>query len=1007
MFIEICAGSAVLSAAACEAGFSIFPIDCARNKFHTHAAVLTHDLASPSDAALVVELIQQTKPRAVHFGLPCGTCSRARERPVAKRLRATGAPSPRPLRDHNHLFGLPDLSPREQEQIDAANLLYRTAVSLLVVCFHLQCIVSIENPRRSWLWQILAVLVKQHSDVEFRAWYFAMVAVHFDACMHGGLHDKATTFLCVPDVFDSLSLQCDGQHQHAEWTIDFHNSAWSSEAEYPRLLCQRYVACLLQRVEARCLASARISLREESLAMQNRQHRRSKQLIPEYLVVHDLPSGCALSDNQKIVRPHIAGAQAEVDSAGADKAGGGTVKVGTLMPCEEHVKRALALEHPMDVKCAVPDQLRVALFNTLTKGASGSVQHMAKCLSEDVGRAVALTQEEKALKAGLHPSVRAVVDLKRLKLLELLLEETRFPDMKVLDALKHGVSLTGVEPESSLFAKRFAPRVMDEETLNSQALWRRKRLMGSASRQDSDGRISRLSEISREEVDLGFLQGPFTEEQVTQKLGQSDWSLNRRFLLVQGEEAKERVIDDFKESGVNQAYASSSWLELHDIDFVASFFLYAARLKAMGDDLQVGLSSGQVLRGRVHSSFKGAAAFALKCLDLSKAYKQVPLAPGSAKHAVLGVPAQCGAWEFYLSNALPFGASASVFEFNKLSRALWWILVVRYNILACSYYDDFPLLAWDSFASAVDKTSSSLLTLLGWRHALSGKKGMPFAPAAVVLGVSLDVSLLHQGCLTAKNTEHRIKRISLVSAAAGLEDKPRRSDYASLHGLLNYASGFVLGLSLKLYAKWCSGLASGQDCPQHQRARLHEGLQLTLARLKPKVMHISDSLRPCVLYTDGAFEGESATWGATLFPASGQNVALHGHVPDELKRRWLTVVGKQIIAQVEMFGVLCGLAALKAELSGQRVILFVDNEACRYAVVKRATPNPSMFALLQQVSLLEAECNMRVWVERVPSYSNPADLPSRLQTHKLPRPLRAQDRGGFDLPRPLWEPLLV
>ena len=162
-----------------------------------------------------------------------------------------------------------------------------------------------------------------------------------------------------------------------------------------------------------------------------------------------------------------------------------------------------------------------------------------------------------------------------------------------------------------------------------------------------------------------------------------------------------------------------------------------------------------------------------------------------------------------------------------------------------------------------------------------------------------------------------------------------------------------------------------------------------------------------MLYTDGAFEGESATWGATLFPASGQNVALHGHVPDKLKRRWLTVVGKQIIAQVEMFGVLCGLAALKAELSGQRVILFVDNEACRYAVVKRATPNPSMFALLQQVSLLEAECNMRVWVERVPSYSNPADLPSRLQTHKLPRPLRAQDRGGFDLPRPLWEPLLV
>ena len=140
-----------------------------------------------------------------------------------------------------------------------------------------------------------------------------------------------------------------------------------------------------------------------------------------------------------------------------------------------------------------------------------------------------------------------------------------------------------------------------------------------------------------------------------------------------------------------------------------------------------------------------------------------------------------------------------------------------------------------------------------------------------------------------------------------------------------------------------------------------------------------------MLYTDGAFEGKSAFCGIRAERCSSRTCPRRVEAP--------LVDG----AQVEMFGVLCGLAALEAELSGQRVILFVGGQ--------KGDSKP--LHVSQQVSFLEAECNMRVWVERVPSYSNPVDLPFRLQTHKLPRPLRAQDRGGFDLPRPLWEPLLV
>ena len=157
--------------------------------------------------------------------------------------------------------------------------------------------------------------------------------------------------------------------------------------------------------------------------------------------------------------------------------------------------------------------------------------------------------------------------------------------------------------------------------------------------------------------------------------------MSRRFLLRQGEEGKEQVIDDLKESCVNACHASVSKLDLHDDDFVSALFLFVAKLLQSGPVLKVRLASGQELVGHVLESVRADSALQARCLDLSKAYKQVPVAPSSRKRAVLGVRANEGAWEFYVFQSLPFGASASVFEFNKIARALWWILAVRCNIV--------------------------------------------------------------------------------------------------------------------------------------------------------------------------------------------------------------------------------------------------------------------------------------------------------------------------------------
>ena len=82
----------------------------------------------------------------MHLGIPCGTASRARERPVAPALQAMGVPNPPPLRSAQFPLGMPNLSGIHQAKIESANKLYRLAVEILVYCHRRNIVVSVENP---------------------------------------------------------------------------------------------------------------------------------------------------------------------------------------------------------------------------------------------------------------------------------------------------------------------------------------------------------------------------------------------------------------------------------------------------------------------------------------------------------------------------------------------------------------------------------------------------------------------------------------------------------------------------------------------------------------------------------------------------------------------------------------------------------------------------------------------------------------------------------------------
>eukprot|EP00435_Cladocopium_sp_Y103_P010656 s993_g2.t1 len=657
----------------------------------------TIDLSNSDEVTVAEQLLRFTKPKAVHFGLMCGTCSRARERSLSAHLRRQGAPEPVPLRDETHLFGKPNLKPFDQLKVDKANTIYKNAIRLLQMCCELNCIVSIENPARSWLWPLLAQLVKQTNNSEFIAWYFSLVSTMFDACMHGSLRNKSTTILGTAGVFESLAVRCDGSHDHAPWSASKTDAqGWvfdtAAEAEYPALLSQRLAACIIAHVPAEQLKIQLNTMRMTSLQVQGRQHKTMQQLISDFAATFWADLAYKPQKNEKLLPPKTAGEEHEVATHNTETLEQG-VKVGVFMEPEQHMLLASKLMHPMDATAALPDLLKKAVFKLLTKEPHDLAKERLEMLKHYRLRAEQLQEAETQLHESLPPHVKEVVQGKRILLLEERLHATAFPDLQVVEDFKTGVDLVGEEPFSPLFLEKLQPATLTREQLELTAPINRRLTMTRAPTEHEALHADRLIELSQEEVDEHFLSGPYvSEDEVTSHLGANDWTLTKRFLLLQGEELKERVIDDYKRSMVNAAFASRSYLELQDVDVLAALITMVMQLLAAGPYVEVCLADGTKLQGQLSKAASTGVGMIGRCFDLSKAYKQIAVSKDSLKHAILGARDSKGQWKMYASQSLPFGAIASVYAFNKSARALQHLLLEDFSIVNTNYFDDFPTL---------------------------------------------------------------------------------------------------------------------------------------------------------------------------------------------------------------------------------------------------------------------------------------------------------------------------
>ena len=152
-----------------------------------------------------------------------------------------------------------------------------------------------------------------------------------------------------------------------------------------------------------------------------------------------------------------------------------------------------------------------------------------------------------------------------------------------------------------------------------------------------------------------------------------------------------------------------------------------------------------------------------------------------------------------------------------------------------------------------------------------------------------------------------------------------------------------------------------------------------------------------MVFTYGAWEPGEATAGLFVYDAEQNQIFTQAMlVPDILIDIWKQEVGEQLICQIGLFAFLAVRFCYADRMRNRAVLAWIDNEAARFAASKGTATSPSLAAMTRVLQVLEGTKPSLIWIERVASFSNPADDPSRGRGAQS-----AQAFGGTFVERPL------
>ena len=454
----------------------------------------------------------------------------------------------------------------------------------------------------------------------------------------------------------------------------------------------------------------------------------------------------------------------------------------------------------------------------------------------------------------IHPSVASVLKGKRLLLLERIASSLCWPDKTIHRDLRQGFKLSGEVPPTGIFEPDVKPPVSSvaefwdaAEILKTQ-LWSRIATSGELEFSHP------LWEITLEEADpskgKSWLKGPYSYEQL-ESTYEGKWMPCRRFAVWQN---KWRPIDDLSENGLNSTFGCHEKVPLRALDEVIWTCAQIMRAAQARGDICLDLADGSMLRGQLHPFWesKGRVRPLTTTFDLQSAYKQLPLHPAEQSTAVISLrDPSSGKPAGFICHVLPFGGSASVLHFNRVSSLLQriaWELCIQASL----YYDDYPTVSPAGLADNSFSTFKAMMALLGFR--LSEDKQLPFRPETETLGVVLDTSSADLGEVLVCNKPSRAKANAeaLSGIIASGSVKPR--ELPSMLGRLQFAEAQVLGRLGRLALHDLRELERSK-CANVSLAKRHlEALALLKERMtggRPRRIPVTVTCQPVLVFTGG------------------------------------------------------------------------------------------------------------------------------------------------------------
>ena len=681
-----------------------------------------------------------------------------------------------------------------------------------------------------------------------------------------------------------------------------------------------------------------------------------EHVLPPMMSLRELTPGCRLPDSEffpagtRLLRFVVDGGVEVCSSKSGDQC---MAVLGIPRNPLDFLAEACKLVHPSMQKLRLSPMISAAIDVQLRGGGALLQQRRAAWARDALKLIKELAGDERLLRDEMPVHVQRIMSRKRLLFLQTLLKRSQYPDEQIAMEMASGFPLYGWLTASSVFPKKVRPPTLHESVLKAMAPSITARTMATI-KESADPEVDqKLWDATLKEVEEGFLQGPF----LPGELG-AGAIVSPRFGVTQ--KSKLRPIDNFSASMVNRAVGLPEKLKVEAIDEVAAVIKEWLRRTGRGCKL-VG-----------------------KTYDLRKAYRQLPIKEDGLHAAWIAVWSPKDAQpRVFRMESLPFGATASVASFLRAAEAIKYIGCHELAFVWTIFFDDFIVVCNEEDADETHRAVQLLFRMLGWELSTDPEKNAPFASSFSALGVVIDLRGSADGFFTISNTERRkcelVERIDAVLEAQSL----RPWEAKSLRSRLLFAEAQIFGRTAKLALSELGKVEDSLDWSVGLSSSLEHSLywlKKHVAEAPPRRVEVQD--KPTfLLFLDGACEGgegQQASIGAVLCDQSGRGIACFGEqLPDDILGMWRQRNIKQLIFQAETMPYLVALFLWHDVLKNACVLVFIDNEAARFAWISGSAHAEDVSRMLRRGAFKESAMNTVPYFCRVPTHSNIADGPSK------------------------------